>query len=259
MATKNIQSKVNISPITPSFSSFIEKAILNLLANKQFGTARNYRSAQKSLHDFLNKNEILFSELTSQCINAYEIWLEKKGVSRNTTSFYMRILRSLYNKATGRQLTSETSPFYNVYTGIDKTRKQAIDANIIKLLHQIDLTDKPSLAYARDLFIFSFYTRGMAFIDIAFLKKKDVKEGRIQYIRHKTNKTMSIKIEPCMQEIIKRHAYKTIQSKYLFPIILPYKTQNEYTQYQNALSYYNKQLKKLSEHSTIGYQCRNGT
>ncbi len=247
MVTKNIQPEVDVLTFTPSFSSFMEREIFNLSTNKRLGTAKNYRSAKKSLHDFFNKDEILFSEFTPQQISEYERWLEKKELSRNTISFYMRILRSVYNKAVEQQLASENFPFYNVYTGIDRTRKRAIDVNIIKQLQNLDLTKKPCLAYARDLFIFSFYTRGMAFIDMAFLKKREVREGRLQYIRHKTGKTMSIKIEPCMQEIIKRYAYKTIQSKYLLPIIRPYKPKDEYTQYQNALSYYNKQLKKLSK------------
>lgn len=159
----------------------------------------------------------------------------------------MRILRSVYNKAVEQELVIDNFPFENVYTGVDRTRKRAIDADIIKQLQSTDLSKAPSLAYARDLFIFSFYTRGMAFIDMAFLKKREIKEGRIQYIRHKTGKVMSIKVEPCMQAIIKRYAYKTILSKYLLPIILPYKKKDEYTQYQNAFSYYNKQLKKLSK------------
>lgn len=145
MVTKNIQPEVDVLTFTPSFSSFMEREIFNLSTNKRLGTAKNYRSAKKSLHDFFNKDEILFSELTPQQISEYERWLEKKELSRNTISFYMRILRSVYNKAVEQQLASENFPFYNVYTGIDRTRKRAIDVNIIKQLQNLDLTKSLAL------------------------------------------------------------------------------------------------------------------
>ena len=57
-------------------------------------------------------------------------------------------------------------------------------------MRELDLTRSPSLAYARDIFMFSFYTRGMSFIDMAFLRKKDLQNGILSYRRQKTGATV---------------------------------------------------------------------
>ena len=71
--------------------------------------------------------------------------------------------------------------------------------------------------YARDIFMFSFYTRGMSFIDMAYLKKKDLQNGVLSYRRHKTDQQLFIKWEKPMQKIVDK--YNTIRKPYLLPII----------------------------------------
>ena len=66
-------------------------------------------------------------------------------------------------------------------TGVDKTIKRAIPIKEIKVLKELDLSLKPSLDFARDMFMFSFYTRGMSFIDMAYLKKSDLQNGILTY------------------------------------------------------------------------------
>jgi hypothetical protein len=40
--------------------------------------------------------------------------------------------------------------------------------------------------FARDMLLFSFYTRGMSFIDMAYLKKSNIANGTLIYRRRKT-------------------------------------------------------------------------
>lgn len=84
----------------------------------------------------------------------------------------MRILRAVYNRAVEKELTKQSYPFKHVYTGIDKTIKRAISLKAIKQIKNLDLSLQPSLDFARDMFLFSFYTRGMSFIDMAYLKRR---------------------------------------------------------------------------------------
>lgn len=107
------------------------------------------------------------------------------------------------------------------------------------------------MAYARDLFLVSLYLRGMAFVDMAYLQKSDIQHGVATYIRRKTGIRLSIKMEPCLQEIIDRYQEKTIHTPYVLPIITSPDEKQAYREYQNGLSYYNKQLKRLSE--MLGY------
>ena len=89
----------------------------------------------------------------------------------------MRILRAAYNKAVKERLVVQTFPFSEVYTGIAKTAKRAIKEDTILKLQQLDLSGSSALALSRDMFIFSYSTRGMAFVDMAYLKKTDVTGG----------------------------------------------------------------------------------
>lgn len=83
--------------------------------------------------------------------------------------------------------------------------KRALSAKIISEIKNLDLSLLPQLDYARDMFMFSFYTRGMSFIDMAFLKKKDLHGGILSYRRKKTGQQLLIKWEKPMQEIVDKY------------------------------------------------------
>ena len=229
-----------------SVTNFMEEQIELLLACNKPGTARNYRSTLDNFLGFLNGKKLYFQEMTTQLIERYNDYLLRKGIVRNSLSFYMRILRSVYNKAVRIGLTDQAYPFRNVYTGIDRTRKRAVNENVIAQLIKLDLSHSDPLALARDMFLFSFYTRGMAFVDIAYLKKSNIHDGHISYARHKTGQLLSVKIEPCIQIIISRYNSKVSDSPYIFPILKSEKCHEAYKQYETALRYYNRLLRKLS-------------
>lgn len=83
----------------------------------------------------------------------------------------MRNLRAVYNRAVEKGLTAQQYPFRHVYTGVDKTVKRAIPIKAIKALKDLDLATNSALDFARDMFMFSFYTRGMSFVDMAYLRR----------------------------------------------------------------------------------------
>ena len=146
--------------------------------------------------------DILFGELNSDLLMEYEAYLKNRGNSPNTISFYMSILKAVYNRAVENGLTGQNL-FKSVYTGVEKTLKRAIHLNDIRRIKRLDLSLKPHLDFARDMFLFYFYTRGMSFVDMAYLKKGDIANGILTYRRKKTGQQLFIRWEKCMQEIIK--------------------------------------------------------
>ena len=112
--------------------------------------------------------DILFGELNSDLLMEYEAYLINRGNSPNTISFYMSILKAVYNRAVENGLTGQNL-FKSVYTGVEKTLKRAIHLNDIRRIKRLDLSLKPHLDFARDMFLFYFYTRGMSFVDMAYL------------------------------------------------------------------------------------------
>lgn len=224
----------------------MRREIDELTNSNRLGTARNYRRALNSFMSFLGAKDIPFSAVTESLIDEYNGFLIRRGVVRNTVSFYMRILRAVYNKAVRKYGIEQTYPFRHVYTGIDRTRQRAIDERFIAKLWRLDLTYAPSLSLARDLFIFSYCARGMAFVDMAYLQTKNIRDNEIVYTRRKTGQPLRIRIEPCMREIIVRHAAATYPS-YLFPILRTTEPDKAFSQYQTALNRYNQQLKELAK------------
>ncbi len=228
-----------------SVVAFFEEQIEQCELNCQLGTACNYRRTLSSFRHFLKGKNISFMKLTEKRVLEYEQWLSRKGITRNSSSFYIRNLRAIYNKAVKRNLATKRNLFDNVYTGIDRTRKRAVNEDVIIRLLELDLRHSKALALARNLFVFSYCTRGMSFVDIAFLKKTDIVNGIITYVRRKTGQQLSIKIEPCIAQIIKQYAEATKNSIYVFPIITADTREEAYKQYQIALSYHNRKLKKV--------------
>ncbi len=207
-------------------------------------TAERYTVVTRSFERFCGENDVFLDEVDSDLMVRYENFLKVAGVCPNTTSYYMRGLRAIYNRAVEKELTVQRYPFRHVYTGIDKTVKRAVPLNIIRQIRDLDLTLSPATDLARDVFMFSFYTRGMSFIDMAFLKKKDLQNGILSYRRQKTGQQLSIKWERPMQEIIDKYDIK--DTPYLLPIIRNMEVDAR-KQYKNAAHLVNDKLRRLGE------------
>ncbi len=231
---------------------YMSNLIEQLEAAKRFGTAKNYKKAMSSFREFLGNVRLPLSALTEQVITDYNAFLVQRGLVRNSVSFYMRVLRAVYNKAVRQKLIKQQHPFTEVYTGIDRTRKRAVSEQLIAQLHRLELEEGSPLALCRDMFIFSYCTRGMAFVDIAYLKKSNLQNGMICYARRKTGQLLSVRIEPCIQRIIDRYA--NLDSPYVFPILTSLDAAEAYEQYQVALNTHNRLLGRLSE--ILGCGCK---
>ena len=178
-----------------SLFNFMQGIIARLKQMGKIRTAENYSCTLKSFMQFRGDRDVLLSEIDSDLMQLYEAYLHGKGAVRNTSSFYMRILRAVYNRALEKGLMEQRNPFRHVYTGVDKTVKRAVHLSAIKRMKNLDLSLQPNLEFARDMFLFSFYTRGMSFIDMAHLKKKDLQNGFLSYRRRKTGQQLVIKWE----------------------------------------------------------------
>ena len=232
-----------------SLFNFMQGVIAQLQQMGKQRTSETYRATLRSFMSFREEKDILLEEIDSDTMLMYEAYLRNRGLTKNTTSFYMRILRAVYNRAIEKDLTTNRNPFKHVYTGIDKTVKRAIPLKAIKQIKSLDLSLQPSLDFARDMFLFSFYTRGMSFIDMAYLKKKDLSNGILSYRRRKTGQQLFIRWEKCMQEIVDK--YDNPLSEHLLPIIKPMNGDKR-TQYQNAMYLINRKLKEIGK--MIGVQ-----
>ncbi len=224
------------------FISFARKIILE---NRQMGkisASEHYSSALNSFIRFHGDGDLSFDEFDTQLMERFEHHLKRLGLCPNSTSYYMRKLRAIYNQAVDRDLTVQRNPFKHVYTGVAKTGKRAVSLNVIKALKGMDLKTDPLSELARDMFLFSFYTRGMSMVDMSYLRKSNLHNGILSYRRQKTGQPLTIRWEAQMQEIVKRHEIS--ESDFLLPLIKP-NGMDSRRQYQNASHLVNRRLKKL--------------
>ena len=174
----------------------------------QVRTAETYASAERSFMRFRGGVDCSLAELTAPLILQYEAYLRATGLCPNSIAFYLKRLQALYNKAVNEGLVTQQYPFRQAHTAKAKTVKRAVSEKVIRKISKLDLSKEPRLAFARDLFVLSFYTRGMAFVDMANLRQSN------------------LRWEPCMQQIVDTlWSYPQFQtpryrsSGYLLPIL----------------------------------------
>lgn len=222
-------------------SHFMNRSIKELRDKGKDSTAYKYSVTLRQFLHYRNGEDISFDQLTVKHIKQFEEYLKDRKVVMNTVSFYMRILRAVYNKAIMAGLAPERNLFRDVYTGIARTVKRAVDEKTIQRLKAAELPAK--LSFARDMFLFSFYTRGMSYVDMANLRKCDSASGVLTYKRRKTGQVLSIRIEPCISEIIKRYAKFCEKEHNLLPITFK---DGKIVRYATAIRSYNDHLKIIS-------------
>lgn len=205
-------------------------------------TLQNYGTALRSFMRFAGKREVTFGMITSNFVATYETWLANHGVSRNTSSLYMRSLRVIYNAAVKRRLTPQRNPFKDVFTGREKTPKRAMSRQNLRRIIEMPSDGDSDNDLCRDIFLFCLYTMGMPFVDAYCARRSQIKRHTLTYRRHKTGALIRVELCPEAWAIIKRYARD--DSDFIFPL-----NQQEsfcYRQYSSVLYHYNKILKRVA-------------
>ena len=202
---------------TGNFFPFMRDLISNLKFMGRIRTSETYATTLNSFCRYRKNRDLSFCDIDSDMMIGYESYLQRTGVTPNTSSFYMRILRAVYNRAVDKGLTPDVRPFKHVYTGVEKTVKRAVSVATLRRLKDADFHSNSNLDFARDMFLLSFYLRGMSFVDMAYLRKSDLSHGILTYRRRKTGQRRVIRWEQCMQSILDK--YDTSGSAFLLPII----------------------------------------
>ena len=242
----DLANEIQQLPTSQSVFTFFRKQIAKKEQMQCVGTKNNYTNAVNRFIEFRNQKDLTFSQMTADMMEMYQAWLWNRGVGQNTVSFYLRTLRTLHHKAVEAGQATSNDIFAHVQTANVRTAKRAISVKDIRKIEKLDLPRGSSLDKARDMFLFSFYLRGMAFVDMAFLKKSDLKCGLVSYNRRKTHQNLNIEWIKPMQAIINKYAEQTKDSPYMLPILTGKET-SPYTQYRKVEYNTNYNLKKIGK------------
>lgn len=226
-------------------STFIDTRIEEKQELGKLGIINAYQSTRVSIEKFAKRKDIRLSEINRYFVKKYELYLFKTGISPNTICYYMRNFRTIYNYALAEgHIWENEYPFKHVHTKPCQTVKRALSQEQMRKITSLSLTTGAKIDLARDIFLFSFYSRGMSFVDIIFLKKKQIKNGVISYSRHKINQQLEIGLTTPLKKLIRKY---TNQSEYLFPQITETDYIKAYKQYKAVLRSINRQLKKIAK------------
>lgn len=249
LSVKQLKDKIVKKTKYESFFEYGLDKAKELRVAQRFGTARNYEGVLNILKVFNKNRDVKFNELNHDFLKRFEQFhLSKPGNSRNGLASYMRTIKAIYNKGIKDDIIERDSyPFHKYQIKINPTEKRAINVEYIKKILDLDLKKEHSLFHYRNYFLLSYMTMGMSYIDMAFLRKSDIVDGRIKFQRKKTSKIYDIKVTEQMKVILKFYVSKKKRNDFILPILKRDSLELQYKDAQWGLKNYNKGLKKIAE------------
>lgn len=240
--------------------NFFELKIQELNDRKQIGNAKVYKDTLNQLKKFTSNKDITFSQVDYSFLIKFETALKAKGVSDNALSVRFRTLRAVFNAAIAENYVKKDLYPFDKFKITErystKTKKRAITKEDIKLIAALDLEKGSTIFEAQQYFLFSYYGQGINFMDISYLKWKNLINGRIYYTRAKTGSEMSFKLPAPALAIIENLKYKPTpkQEDFIFPILnkdFHLTPTQQHNRIRKVMSRVNKDLKTIAEKAGI--------
>lgn len=245
--------KEEIKENVTDFIPYVKIVVKKLKEDKKFPAVHTYTATTNSITECAGEKGYALTVdgiYTKGRLKEYQDWLRQRKAKWNTVSTYMRTLKALYNRMLEDKLVEYVPGLFDdVYTKVESQTKRSLTDTQENTLMKADAEVLPEnmqriLAYC----LLMFYFRGMAFIDLAHLRKQDLKDGTIIYCRHKTKRQIKVRIPKEAMELLEKYRNKNAKSTYLFPI-LSEEIEDDYElyqYYQRALGKFNRKLVLLS-------------
>ena len=235
------------------FIAYANSRVEKLRDEGRYDAANKLKMYLRKFIAYLGKNEVPFKDFDTLLIRNYHTWLKNQELGRNTISLYIRNLKRIYKLAVNDGLADESNPFEGMDVSYRvKKEKNGLTLDEVKRLRSLDLSgESQTVIFARDIFLFSVYARGMRSDDIFRLTRKNIQNGQLTYRQHITGKEITLPWEPLLQEIADR--YKQKGTTRLFPVITAKSPREQWKQYDIILHRINYCLKKLGKMIGIDY------
>jgi integrase/recombinase XerD len=242
-------------PLITYLDEYYSQQITILESQGRVGLAGLYLEVQRIINKF--KPQALLSDVNIRFLESFEYWMRNTRGNKDTTiSVKMRNLQRVINQAIEDKLfKQENYPFgekkYSINKRLNsKTKKIAITLDKIVKLRNLNFEPDSALHLAQQMFLFSYYSRGMNFIDMSYLTWQDISESHINYTRRKTGGQFEIPLNDYNAKILNYYKeHHRIKGNYVFPILdlAIHKTlKQQYTRKKTALKAVNDNLKKLA-------------
>ena len=222
-----LYNSITRNEVRKTFFGLSNEIINDMIKAGRIGSSEANKTAMNAVKRFSKGKDFRFEEIDYKWLKDFETYHYSRGNTANSLGVYLRSIRMVYNTAIKRNIVKETCyPFgrnkYTIPSG--PVRKRAIAKEDIIKIERLELKKDSYLWHAKNYFLFSFYTMGMNWVDMAHLKMKNITNGRIEYIRSKTKrktaKAFSIKINDKIWGILSFYIDGKDKEQYIFPIII---------------------------------------
>lgn len=250
------QKKQKSISVVKLFNTYIEE----LFSQERIKNAKYYRCCLNCLLKYTKGKDIEFAQIDASFLTDYSNWMQKEKLHKNTIGNRLRGLKAIYNQAIlHKYVSKDLYPFdsFKVNKFRIETTKRAITKLDVQKIVKLDLSKiftKLNYKYydfARDIFLFSYFSCGINIVDIAYLKSDNIVDNdKLCFYRRKTKKLFTFKMHPKALDILLK--YKSSDTDYIFPILTTQISEKDkYNRVNGALKTINKYLKMIGEHLKI--------
>lgn len=179
------------------FCDYIRRYI-DTLTNER--TKELYIATERKMQKYCSYDELTFEEMNVSWLREFDKWMMKDSPSANSRSIHLRNIRTIFNLAIDDEYV-KCYPFRRFKINKAETPKRSISVEDMRKLRDMELPAY-QIRY-RDCFLLMFYLIGINIADLS--KLTIIENGRINYVRSKTHKAYSIKVEPEAMAIIEKY------------------------------------------------------
>lgn len=143
-----------------------------------------------------------FEDVNKPWLVAFDRFLSATERSANSRAFHMRNIRAVFNDALDDEITT-AYPFRKFKIRQQATRKRSLTVEQLRTLAEYPCEEYQT-PY-RDMFMLMFMLIGINGVDLFNAPPDAVVDGRLEYVRAKTHKPYSIKVEPEAAELLQKY------------------------------------------------------
>lgn len=248
LSINDIKERLVQAPSDLTFFDYTQKQIDAQKKQGRLGNARSYENTLREVKNFRKEKDISFTSLNYSFLKKFEASYLNRGLSENGLAVHMRTIRAIYNKAIkDKVVEKEAYPFERYSIKTKPTKKRAISLGAIQKIVALTFEEDNPLFDARNMFLMSFYLMGAPFVDLVFLKRSNIIDGRVQYKRQKTGRFYDIKIFENLMPIMNYYLKDKKPDEFLLPVIKREKPSDQYKDFLWAQKRYNKRLKEIAK------------
>ncbi|MCH7928370.1 MAG: site-specific integrase [Candidatus Dadabacteria bacterium] len=252
--SKEIKNKIKRVGKNLSFFDIANQRIEAYKKKGTFSVSNPEQSIVNNIRKFVNGDDLLFQDINVPFIGRYKVFCASTlEHSPRTIINQLIFIRTLFNLAIKEGVVDfKYYPFAgdNIKIRIGSGLKIGLTKKEIERIEVLDLEKGSSIWHTQNVWLLAFYFAGVRISDVIKLKWSDFNDGRLNYVMHKNEKPVTLKIPEKANVILKtyRKNRKSVDD-YIFPFLDKADQEDKrdlFRKSRNASRLFNKYLKRIA-------------